>query len=486
MKEISIRKVNGARRYQIIFQFLGEACITTFISVLIALVGIKFLLPLFNDFSGKLLTIDLFLQPWLILLFSVLILLVTLLAGCYPAFFLSKFNPIESLKKESLVRRQKFSLRSALIIFQFMISIGLIVGMIVIRQQMSLVTKSDLGFSKENIIVFRANGKVKDHVDLFKQQLALNKDINAVSASGSVPTNNLANAQDAKLLGGSNSESKQIAFRLPYVFIDQNFIKMYDLKLAAGNNIIEKTDLDTNTTFLLNEAAVRDIGWSTPEQAIGQRMQYGKYVGTLTGVVKDFHFESLRNKISPMIFVSSPRINWFSVEVADKARISSVLNFLKQKWQAIEQDYSFNYNLVDDNIEKLYEKENKLQTLITIFSLLAIVISSLGLFGLSAFVLEQRTKEIGIRKVLGASISSVVVLLSRGFLSLVIIAALAVFPLAWWLMNNWLQDFAYRIQIHWWVFAVAAIIALLIAFFTITFQAMKAAIANPIRALRTE
>ena len=479
-REVGVRKVVGSGRFQLIKQFLTESILVTFLSLVIAFVLVKVSLPAFNNFSGKNLSFDF--KP--ILAFIALGLLVGMIAGIYPAFYLSSFKPAAVLKGNIKGRNKSFGLRSGLVIFQFFISVGLIISTIVVYQQMKYIQNKKLGYDKEQLLTLPNSWALGKNEQIYKQELLKDPRIVNATASWYKPAgpSNLNNSL-AYPEGHDDQTLKAIEYH-----IDEQYIPTLGMQMVAGRNFSKDFATDS-LGMILNESAVKAFGWNT-SNAIGKRIiRINSDRGTnvafhVVGVVKDFNFKSLHEPISPLLMdlhLEGGLI--FKIKTSD---LSGLLATMKKRWDAFGIEEPFAYSFMNDLFNKTYAAEQVTGTILNIFSALTILVACLGLFGLSTYTTEQRTKEIGIRKVLGATVSQVTQMLSKEFLRLVLVASLIAFPVAWWAMNKWLQSFAYRIHIDWWVFAVAGMTATFIALFTVSFQAIKAAVANPVKSLRTE
>jgi len=409
-----------------------------------------------------------------------------LLSGIYPAIFMSSFKPVQVLKGVLKVGSGGISFRKVLVVVQFSISIILIVATTVVFQQLSYIENKSLGFNKDHILVTTYSGTLTKQFESFKQELLKNPAIKSVGRSSRIPSGRLLDDQGAQVIEGGKSVPTNI--ELKYITTDFGFMDTYGMKLAAGRNFSKDYITDT-ASYVINETAVQQLGWKTAQNAIGKDMTYGNTKGKVIGVVHDFHFESLHQAIIPMIFLLPPPSSSYYNNISIKVNgnnVQSAINTMRDTWHQYVPTVPFDYTFLDDRFHKLYDAEQQESKLFTIFSCLAIFIACLGLFGLSAFTISQRVKEIGVRKVLGASVPQIVVELSKDFMTLVIIAALLALPLAGWLMHNWLKNFASRIDLSVWVFLGAGIMAFIIAFVTISMQTVKAANVNPVKSLRSE
>ena len=481
-KEIGVRKSAGAGKLSMIWQFLGESLLITCIAIGLALPLLYALLPYFNKISQYNLPVNIFSDSSIWLMVSSLIVITGLLAGSYPAFYLSSFKAIEVLKGKFRHRLSAVSLRKALVVFQFVISVGLIISVVIIRNQVKYMQGKDLGFNKEQKIVIPIRSREAIlRIGTYKNEIAKLPEVNKVGGVLYYLGFKIDEDIDLYKRGETVNDAKRVLYNLS----DENYFETMGIQLVAGRNF---TTGDTLDQVIINETAAKELGL-TIHDAVGQDLYTGSDSNRLTfhivGVLKDFNFASLRENIKPLFF----RYNYTYRNLVVSCRTpdySTLLAKLETAWKQFNPQQPFEYSFLDDNIQKQYETENTLLKIINSFTILAIFISCLGLFGLAAFTAEQRVKEIGIRKVLGANVRDLVALLSKDFLKLVIIACIITAPLAWWAMNKWLQDFAYRVNVSWWVFVVSGTIALLIAMITVSFQAIKAALSNPVKSLRTE
>lgn len=486
-KEIGIRKVIGAQRKEIIRQFLGESVLITWFALILAGVLTWLVLPYINSISHLSLSFSSLFQ-WNILI-GVLLLpfAVGLLSGIYPAIFMSSFRPVQVLKGLLKVGSGNLSFRQVLVVVQFSVSIILIVATTVVFQQLRYIESSSLGFNKDFILTTSYSGTLTKQYESFRNELLRNPAVKDVGRSSRIPSGRLLDDQGAQVIEGGKNVPTQIDLKM--ITTDYGFMDTYGMQLAAGRNFSRQFLTDT-ANYVINETAVQQLGWKNPQNAVGKDLIYGGIKGKVIGIVKDFHFESLHQPIVPMIFLlpgqSSSFYNNMSIKV-DGRNVQSAINSITATWHKFLPDVPFDYTFLDARFQKLYDAEQEESQLVTIFSCLAIFIACLGLFGLSAFTISQRVKEIGIRKVLGANIPQIVTELSRSFMILVIIAAVIALPIAWWLMHKWLENnFAFRIDISGWVLLLAGIAAFIIAFVTISFQAVKAASVNPVKSLRSE
>jgi putative ABC transport system permease protein len=489
-KEVGIRKVVGSRRSQLIGQFLTESVVLALMAFVVGIVGASLLLPFFNQLIGKQLTMDALSESSIGWWLAIIAIFCGLISGSYPALLLSGFKPSVVLKGSWTSVAQGVLLRKGLVVFQFVVSIALIAATWVVYQQLRYVNTTQLGFDKEQIVTLRVNGETRGKLAEVKTQLLRNPGIVGVAAASN-PLGIDENVSKGTLFFETNSRvistQSQFTQRLS---VDYDFLDVMRIRLKEGRNFLPTMATDAQQAVLVNEALVKSQGWQQP---VGKRVAYfaddagNKAEAVVIGVVKNFHLVSLHQVIEPMVFSLIPpqeSDNLF-VRISPK-NIPSTLDYLKQTYRTFDPNNPFEAHFLDENFARQYETDTKQARIIMTFSILTTLIACLGLFGLAAFMAEQRTKEIGIRKVLGASVSNIVTLLSKDFLRLVLLANIIAWPLAYYAMNRWLQDFAYRIEIGWSVFALSGTAALLIALLTVSYQAIKAAIANPVDSLRTE
>ncbi len=478
-REVGVRKTVGAHRWHLIFQFLGESFLLTGLAVIIALVLTNALMPLFNELSGKNLVLDYAATPFWLSLIS-LTLIVGLLAGLYPALLLSAFQPAKVLKGVFQVRAGR-SFRQSLVVVQFALSLVLIISTIFIYNQLQYIQHKNLGFDKSQLMYVGMAGNLRQKVVQFKNELLRQTSIETAAAT----TATLVDVGNSSYINWEGQQPKD-QFLITNMNVDPDFLKTVGMKLVTGNDFHPIAESDTNWTYLVNETAARRMGY-TARTALNKRVEFWGMKGIITGVVRDFHFRPLNVPIEPFIFRYAPGNPYFQLLVKTRpGQAQEAIQRISQLYKQYEKESPLQYGFVDQELDKLYRREQRTGQIVLYFSTLAILISCLGLFGLAAFTAEQRTKEIGIRKVLGASITSIVGLLSKDFMKLVLVAIVIATPIAWFAMNQWLQGFAYRINISWWVFALAGLLAMGIALLTVSFQSVKAALMNPVKSLRSE
>ncbi|TDE17558.1 ABC transporter permease [Dyadobacter psychrotolerans] len=481
-REVGVRKVMGSNKMELVWQFLLESVLLTLIALVLALIFAFIALPLFNNLSGKDLALQINSAPSLIpglLLFG---LTVGILAGSYPAFFLSSFKPIAILKGKFTSEKGSIGLRSGLVVVQFFISVTLMVGTIGIYQQLKFIQNKKLGYDKEQVLVITTWPLGKNQ-EVFREEILKDPNILSVSSSSYIPAgpsnnNNFTIYPDDK--------TTQLVKTLRYD-VDANYIPTLGMEMAAGRNFSKEFGNDTSGV-ILNETAVKMLGWKNDavDRTISNTSNDGtKHEYRVIGVVKDFHFRSLHEGISPLAMVLKGDAGAMIVKIKT-SKIESLLAKMKDKWNGFKPDMAFTYSFMDDRINDTYAAEQKTGQILGVFSGLTIFVSCLGLFGLATFTAEQRTKEIGVRKVLGASVASIVGLLSKEFLKLILIAIIVAIPVAWYGMNKWLQSFEYRIDISWWMFVLAGFLSVAVALATVSFQSIKAALMDPVKSLRSE
>jgi putative ABC transport system permease protein len=488
-REVGIRKTFGSERNALIGQFLLESVVMSFISILIALGLIALLLPLFNQVSGKSLTVVYFLQPLNILFILAFAVAIGLIAGVYPAFVLSSFKPILVLKGRFKSQKYGLALRNGLVIFQFAISVILIVCTMMVNQQMRYMLGQKIGFRKDHVIMVERTDLLDKQSKAFKTELAKISGVESVSGTSAMPGQETFFGTSYKEIGAKEPITGR------GIFVDDSYAKVLGLELKEGRFFSKDFSTDS-LALILNEKAVKDMGLKNP---VGTRLTTpdpflnapdgSPYTYTVVGVLKDFHFQSLHQKIAPLFINYSGRFGEVSGTTALRikaANFQDAVVAIENTWKKFVKDRPFHYAFLDQALARQYHSEQTTQKIFTIFSSLAIFIACIGLLGLAAYTTQQRTREISVRKVLGASVGNIVTMLSKDFLKLVLIASFIGFPVAWWGMHKWLQNFEYKISIGWWVFAIAALAATLVALFTISFQAIKAAIANPVKSLRSE
>jgi len=484
-KEVGIRKVLGSEKRKLIIQFLVESVTLTFIATLFALLLAYVLLPYYNNLAGKTITPDLLVQNKTLLLLLLLPLLVGVLAGSYPAFYLSRFRPINVLKGNLSVRSKKSFVRNALVVFQFTTCIILVVGTLVVYNQLGFIQNKKLGFNKEQVLIVGSTAALGKNAQAFKNEIVKMPGVVNGTYSAYLP---VPSSRTGYTFSKETVMNSANGFNTQVWQIDENYVPVFGMEIIKGRNFSKEFGEDS-ASLIINEAFAKIIGYDDPVGKTVYSKDFSNSGETapfrIIGVVRNFHFESLRNNIEPLAlaFEYSPYTASFRINAANTKELISKI---EDKWTTMAPGHPFNYYFLDESFNNMYKAEQRIGKIAFTFAVLAILIACLGLFGLVTYIAEQRTKEIGIRKVLGANITTIIQLLSKDFLKLVLVSFVIAAPVAWWAMNKWLQDFAYRTHIGWWIFIAAGIIALLIALLTISFQAIKAAIANPVKSLRTE
>lgn len=485
-KEVGIRKVMGSLKRSLVSQFLLESILLTGLAMLLAVGLIYLALPVFNKLSGKALVLSGQNMPLLVLVLLGFSLLVGVLAGSYPAFFLSSFKPVAVLKGRMVLGRMGQSagkLRSGLVVFQFFISVLLTIGTTVVYQQLRFIQHKKLGYDREQVLVLTQAGQLGKNEESFRNQLLNDSRLVNASISPYLPAGP-SNSNNFVVYADQNES--QLTRTLCYD-VDYRYLATMGMQLVAGRNFSPEFGTDSSA-IILNETAAKALGWR--KNALGHLItrptnEGGKATYRVIGIVKDFHFKSLHEQIAPLLMTLG-RGSGYLIIKTKPGTTPGLLSDLKQQWTALLPDEPFAYSFLDESFNQTYLAEQKTGQILGLFAGLTIFVAGLGLFGLATFTAEQRTKEIGVRKVLGASVVDIIALLSRDFLQLVLIAIVIASPIAWWAMSRWLQDFAYRIDMEWWVIALAGLLAVGIALLTVSYQSIRAALMNPVKSLRTE
>ncbi|MEO1054583.1 MAG: ABC transporter permease [Bacteroidota bacterium] len=483
-KEVGLRKVVGAYRRQLIAQFLSESIIITFISLILSLITAYFGLGIVNDFTGKSLAMDFAAQPILAAGILIITLLVGALSGSYPALFLSSFKPVQTLKGSFKSNRKGNILRKVLVIFQFTISVVLITGTVVVFNQLNYMRAKDLGFDKDRTIVIptRYVNNALANFGLLKDELKGYSEIKGASLSSRVPGRDMAN--NVVRLGWDESAEWS---DMRYLAVDYDFVLGYGLKMLAGRAFEEERGTDVNEAFILNESGMRRLGWTDPEEAIGKPLRWQRRRGYVIGVVEDFHFMSVNRAIEPfiMVMMGERTPGYLSVKLSGD-QYEEGIALVRDKYKEIMPYGVFEYEFLDQEYDRQYQADQRFMGIFGFFTIVAILVACLGLYGLASFTAELKVKEIGIRKVLGASVKQLIVMMSTEFSKLVLIAIIISVPLAYWGLSAWLESFPYKTVLTWWVFVLSGVMAILIAWFTISFQSVKAAMVNPVESLAQE
>jgi putative ABC transport system permease protein len=473
----------GAKRGQIVMQFLSESVVLAVIALSLGVFVVWFSLPWLNVVTNLKLSLLSGNIAWIITGLFVITLIVGVGAGSYPAFVLSSFEPTKVLRAIGSTR-SKAVLRRILVVGQFAIAIALIVCMGVVRKQVEYCRTADLGFSKEHIVTLEGDQQMSQRMESIKSELKQHPGVVAVGASRRIPSGRLLDSPNWK--AEKNGAMESMNFRIAHVPIDDTFIPTYSIPLAAGRNFSKDFGTDSTEAYIVNETAVRAIGWASAEDAVGKNFEVNDKKGKIVGVVKDFHFESMREKIAPIMFLMGKQsLRRISIKVLPND-IPATLDFLRAKWKTYRPEFEFTYQFLDERFDKLYKTEEKLGQMFGLFAGIAVFVACLGLFGLATFTAERRTKEIAIRKVMGASVLGIMGLLTKEFVLLVLVANVVAYPLAYFAMVRWTGTFAYQAGMSVWIFVLASLVALGIALLTAAWQAFKAATANPVRALKCE
>jgi putative ABC transport system permease protein len=480
--EIGLRKVVGASRRQIMVQFLGESMVMSILAMVLAVGAANALIPIINQLSGIGIAFQDILQSSILLLLLGLMLLVGIGAGSYPSFLLSAFLPVQTLKKHRSKIRG-IALRKILVVGQFSISIFLIIGTLTVARQLDYMRNSYLGFDIEQklVIPVRTHEYLSKNYETVKAEFLRHSNIAAASASSTVPGQDLD--MYLTLIKGQDDERSQ---SIHYMHVDPDFIDQFRIRLVAGRNFSSNMTSDAEGAFILNESAVQTLGWGSAKEALGKRIYGGGHEGNIIGVMQDFHYQGLQRQVGPLILdMNSKRFRLINLSVNIQS-LKETLLFVEQKWEELQPGIPIEFFFLDESFDRQYRSEEQMGKIGAAFTFLGLLTACLGLFGLASFMTEQRTKEIGIRKVLGASVKGIVYSLTKGFSKWVLVGNLIAWPLAYFVMNRWLQSFAYQIEMEIWVFLISAFAALLIAVITVSYQSIKAAIANPVDCLRYE
>ncbi|WP_337043934.1 FtsX-like permease family protein [Emticicia sp. 17c] len=484
-KEVGMRKVMGSSKGSIIAQFLAESLVLSLVALFISYALLSVLLPSFNHLANKNLSLQEILKPQLVLSSLVLMLVLSLLSGAYPAFFISSFVPSQVLKGKISKGFKSGWFRNSLVVFQFSITIILLIGTIIIYRQLDFIKHKDVGYNREHILILQNMGPLGEHANSFKKELAGISGVDAVSVSGFLPVNYNRNNNTYFKTPTADFDGSVSMQRWT---VDDDYIPTLGIKLLKGRNFSKEFATDS-TAVILNDVAARKFGG---DAILGQKIYTLQdistkvmYAYTVVGIIKSFNFSSLRQEITPLALFYGQDTGNISLKISSQ-NIPALISQIETKWKALVPEQALKYSFMDEDFNRQYEADQRTGKIATSFALLAILIASLGLLGLVLYAVELRTKEIGIRKVLGASIRSVYSLLTREFMVLVAIAMLVAFPLAYFLMDRWLQDFVYRVSIEWWVFVIAGLFTISVALLTVSYQAIKAATMNPVKSLKSE
>jgi putative ABC transport system permease protein len=478
-KEVGLRKVFGASRPQLVKQFLNESIIMSVLGLIIAVLIVLLVLPVFNGLTGKQFSKGELLGFTSILGFLFIMIVTGFFAGSFPAFILSSFDPVKTVKGKLGAGSKKSVLRTVLVVIQFSISIFMIIGILIILQQVDFLKNKDLGFNRERVVVIRGGGRTPEAL---RERILQNPNMISVSFSQNIPGQ--FSPDDTFFQEG---KSREDTTRASAFFIDYDFFNTYEIELLEGRNFSKDFPSDARASIIINEEAANEFGWGM--EAVGKQItntDRGNLTKTIIGIVKNFHHKSLKMAINPTVLELNLRQYQFASIRLRPNDVSGSIAFLENLWKEINPQFEFNYFFVDDDFRSKYPEEEKVRQIYSYLGILAIFVACLGLYGLASYTIEQRTKEIGIRKTLGATVKGVILILTRDFIKWVLLANIIAWPLAYFVMDRWLQNFAYRINIEWWVFLVSGCIAVIISIFTVSYQAQKSARANPVEALRYE
>jgi putative ABC transport system permease protein len=482
LKEVGLRKSLGALRRMLITQLLGESVLVAFTAALLGVLFVWLTLPAFRTLVESPLSFSIFPHTWIVVAAAFgLTLIIGVLAGAYPAIIISRFQPLQIFRPSTTGIYGQNAFRKFLVTVQFVISIALVAGTLLVYDQLTLVRTQDLGFDKNSLLIVPTNGDsaIINHLDAFKNELMKVPGVRAITGSNAIPGRSFSNLYtEIEFADGKMSPTN-----INYNFVDHDYLTAYKIKLIAGRDFLREVKADDTTALLINETAVKDFGW-TPEQALGKKVKM-RYNGKIVGVFRDFNYTSLHSRVEPLLLSLTPRVYRLSIRI-DDTDFETTIGRLREKWHELLPHLPFDYTFLDVDFDRQYKADQQLGKTTGVFTGLAIFIGCLGLLGLTSFVVERRTKEIGIRKVLGASVSSVVILIGSEFIWLILIALAVATPLTWYLIQQWQQNFTLQAVVNPMRFLVAGLAVLLFSWATISFLSLQAASANPTKALRTE
>ncbi|MCB0845538.1 MAG: FtsX-like permease family protein, partial [Bacteroidetes bacterium] len=485
--EVGVRKVAGAIRGQIVFQFLGESILLSLISTILAIGLTMGLIPVLNQFTGKEMVFSFIEQPGLLLAILTMTIIVGVFAGVYPALFISRFKPVRVLKGSKMPGNVfDIFFRKGLVIIQFSLSILLIIATIIIYNQVTFLNNKDLGFDKEYVLTFPMKGKVDQAPEQAKSEFLKLPGVVSGTFGYGFPGDIVAG--DNIILAKNDQRMSSNVF-----IIEHDYIKTMGMEIIAGRDFSRDFSTDENEAFIINETAVREMGFESSEAALGTELHWPMWnhnqelkKGRIIGVVKDFHYKSLHEEVAMAVLHIYPSAAWKMALRVNSTNLSETMKGVEEVWDSYQTGYPLDYQFIDSSFDQMYKAEEKLSTLLGIFTLLSIFVACLGLLGLVAFAAEKRTREIGIRKVLGASVLNIIALITRDFLVLILVSIVIGTPLAWYFMSDWLANFPYTFELNIWIFISAGLGIVLIAILTVGFQAVKAAVADPVESLRYE
>lgn len=476
--EIGIRKVSGATRTDIIKQFYGETLFLTIIAMIFAIALVEFLLPTFNELSGKVIKFNFSTSFNIIAVFILITFLTGIISGSYPALFLSSFQPIEVLKNIFSKGSSKSVLRKALVILQFSISIFLIICTVMVHKQLYFMNNKDPGYEISHIIYFPLNENMISNYQTFKKEICQYKNIEFCTAGSFLPMRGISSTSS---VGWTGQQDEQI--RIDFAFVDYNYIEAFNLQVIDGRSFSEENSLDDSIAFVVNEEFVRITGYKNP---VGKKVSLWDLDGKIIGVLKDFHFMPLHDKIEPLIMKINPDQIRYLITKVKPGDLVKTIEIIEKRWKEFYPEYPFQFFFMDEDFDAIYKSEKSMSLIFNYFTILAVFISCLGLFGLSSFLTQQRTKEIGIRKVFGASSQSILILLSKEYTRLILISNILAWPIAYLVIINWLENFAYQSSVSIWIFVLAGLLTTLIGLLTIMIHAVNTAMSNPVDSLKYE
>jgi putative ABC transport system permease protein len=484
-KEVGMRKVVGAKKFQLIGQFLGESLFVSLISLAFSMVIAKFAIPVINNVTGIALDFNQLLNPAVLISMIVGSILVGLAAGVYPALVLTAFRPIATLKGYLRSGSRGFTMRNVLVVVQFSISVVLIVGTLIMVRQFNFMKNQHLGFEKEQKLVLPLRGgiSIQENYETVKDLFSKHPSLSDASVSSTVPGRSVSNFGVS--LVGEEDPKNQSMF---HMYFDHDFVPNYEIEMVAGRAFQKDMSTDIAGAFLINEAAVTAFGWSSPEEALGKRLRtgFGGRVNPIIGVTKNFHYRGLQTNVEPLVMEFLPEMFRYVTLSIDISNLKETLAFIESQWKSMYSNNPFENFFLDTDFDQQYRSDEQVGRIFGIFTVLGLFIACLGLLGLTSFTAEQRTKEIGIRKILGASVPCIVTMLTKQFTKWVLLANCLAWPIAYYIMSRWLKNFAYRTDIHLLIFVLSGLLVLGVALLTVSFQSVRAAIANPAESLRYE
>lgn len=484
MKEIGVRKAVGASKGSLISQFMTESLLLTLISIPFAILLVYIALPYLNEIVDKSLSLNFYENYQLVVALSILVIVIGFLAGLYPSLYLSGMKILDSLKGESVMRYQRLNFRSVLVTFQYVVAIGLIFVLLVVNEQLNFMFQSDPGYDKEQILSVSLTRTASANLEVFKNRLIPNSNILSAAGASRIPTGRLNDSRGADFYEGDSA--MHLDFRLPYIGVDEDFLETFGIDIVAGNGFKSHMKSDSIGYFILNSRATKEMGFATPKEAVGQKLNYGGQTGRVLGITNDFHFESVHNKIRPMILIKTTENHRRLNLKLNAENLDETIALIEAEWNKIDPINSINYTFVDEFFERQYIYEQRLNTIFKVFTTIAIMISCLGMLGMVSFIIERKLKEIGIRKVLGASALNIIWLVGKYFTYLIVIGSIIAIPLGFWLMKGWLQNFAYQTSINGILIFSPIVLIAILSILTILYSTIKASLVNPVEYLRDD